>query len=94
MLVEELWLGQRQSDDGERLAVLIGHFRKLLEVRAQRFVIDVCGILLPGGHNRRWIDESSQLVDEFRAIWRARFRPGGIDDSLARLEKMSDPYLA
>ncbi len=37
-------------------------------------------------------EEADRLVREFREIWHARNRPGGFQDSLARLEKMRRDY--
>ncbi|NDJ76927.1 MAG: family 20 glycosylhydrolase [Chloroflexi bacterium] len=39
-------------------------------------------------------DELDALVAEFRAVWLARNRPGGLDDSLARLERARALYAA
>lgn len=36
--------------------------------------------------------EAERLMAEFREIWRARNRPGGFKDSLARMEKMAADY--
>jgi hypothetical protein len=39
-------------------------------------------------------DELGGLVEEHRAHWAARNRPGGLDDSAARLERLRATYLA
>jgi hypothetical protein len=36
--------------------------------------------------------DASHLLDEHRAIWHARSRPGGFEDSLARLRRMASAY--
>ena len=41
---------------------------------------------------RQLAKESDKLVADFREIWLARNRPGGLKDSLARLEKMGRDY--
>jgi hypothetical protein len=37
--------------------------------------------------------EADRLIEEFGALWRARSRPGGFKDSLARLEAMREDYM-
>jgi hypothetical protein len=41
---------------------------------------------------RQLAQESDKLVADFREIWLARNRPGGLKDSQARLEKMGRDY--
>jgi hypothetical protein len=37
-------------------------------------------------------DDLAELVTEYRSLWRARSRPGGLRDSVARLEKAGEDY--
>ena len=37
-------------------------------------------------------DDLAEIVTEYRALWRARSRPGGLKDSVARLEKAGEDY--
>lgn len=37
-------------------------------------------------------EDADRLMSEFREIWHARNRPGGLKDSLARMEKMKQDY--
>ncbi len=41
---------------------------------------------------RQLVQDSAELIGEFRQIWLARNRPGGLEDSVALLEKMSRDY--
>jgi hexosaminidase len=39
-------------------------------------------------------NDARRLIAEYRELWHARSRPGGFRDSVARLEKMREDYLA
>jgi hypothetical protein len=43
---------------------------------------------------RAFADELDGLIEEHRAHWLARNRPGGLTDSSARLETLRTAYLA
>ena len=45
---------------------------------------------LPGSTRRRLRKKLGPLIDEHRAIWLARNRPGGLDDSSARLQHIDN----
>jgi hypothetical protein len=40
------------------------------------------------------VQEAERLIAEYREIWLARNRPGGFEDSVARMEKMKQAYTA
>jgi len=41
---------------------------------------------------RTLAEEMDGLIDAYRELWRARSRPGGFDDSVARMEKLRAEY--
>ena len=41
---------------------------------------------------RRWQRDAAEIIAEQEALWLARSRPGGLKDSLARMEKMRRDY--
>ncbi|NPV68230.1 MAG: family 20 glycosylhydrolase [Anaerolineae bacterium] len=47
---------------------------------------------IPGRQRKRLAEELEPLLDEYRRIWLARNRPGGLADSIARLEKLLALY--
>jgi hypothetical protein len=49
---------------------------------------------VPASVRSSFADELAGLADEHRRHWLARNRPGGLDDSVARLTRLRDAYLA
>lgn len=49
---------------------------------------------IPDRQRKRLAEELEPLLDEYRRIWLARNRPGGLADSIARLEKLLELYRA
>ena len=49
---------------------------------------------VPAAIRRALADELGDLTDEHRSLWLARNRPGGLDDSAARLDRLRSAYLA
>jgi hypothetical protein len=47
---------------------------------------------MPSGTRRRLADELGPLIEEYRRLWTARSRPGGLDDSVTRWEAMLAAY--
>lgn len=64
-----------------RFACRLGLAR--LELGRERLLPD-----LPGPVRRRLAGELEPLIDQFRALWRARSRPGGLAESVRRLERI------
>jgi hexosaminidase len=44
--------------------------------------------------NAELLNELNELIEEYRAVWLLRNRPGGLDDSAGRLEKLRYDYQA
>lgn len=48
---------------------------------------------LPAAERPALAEDAARLIAEHRALWLARSRPGGLADSVARLERMRQDYL-
>ena len=47
---------------------------------------------VPAGERARLGDELDALIERYRALWLARNRPGGLDDSVSWLENLRRTY--
>ena len=65
-----------------------------LLVRDARARLGVDGHIgsVPAGERARLGDELDALIDRYRALWLARNRPGGLDDSVSWLENLRRTY--
>lgn len=52
----------------------------------------LAGASVPSAASRELLADADRLMAEFREIWLARSRPGGLPDSVARLEQVRHPY--
>ncbi len=50
------------------------------------------GAPAPSAASRALSDDAGRLVAELRELWLARSRPGGLNDSVARLEQVRQSY--
>jgi hypothetical protein len=87
-----------QRDDGPQTVAEVDTSARLLHllVRDARARLAAGGTLeaVPAAHREELAAELDGLVEEHRAHWLARNRPGGLDDSARRLENLVAAYRA
>ena len=49
---------------------------------------------IPRSGRRRLAEELAPMIAEYRTLWLLRNRPGGLDDSAARLDRLLGLYCA
>jgi hexosaminidase len=84
--------------DGAQVVAEVDASARLLAllVRDARARLAAGGSLadVPAGVRSAFAEELAGLTEEHRSLWLARNRPGGLDDSAARLDRLREAYLA
>ncbi len=95
---QRLLAGARpQADDGELVQEELRLTARLLRHAAhlgrERFATPGLGTReIPGPVRRLLAEELVGSIAEYRRLWAARFRPGGLRDSVGRMQALKDSY--
>ncbi len=94
--IEQLWDGFAKADMHCLDAALVNRefvwICNMLKHACHRLLWVIDGA--PGNRRQTLFDESEQFIADYEVIWHKRNRPGGFVDSIGRMERMKQDYVA